>query len=416
MLPRHLSEDSLSLLPGEERDALTVEFQVDVEGVVTSVECYESRIRSDLRLSYDLVAEILTGRRVDLGARLTQTWHSASITGAAVNDSIRWLRTAAARLGSDRQRRGGFDAGRTDPELVVNPVGEPQAYGRRAVIAPISPETAAAHRLIECLMVAANESVAGWLVSRSLPGIFRTHAGPDADGVAEISAFCEHLGFHTGLTTPLSPRALAAVEEQLTFAGNGTDAANDLWQILVRNMPHAEYTTTPGEHFGLGSDGYLHFTSPIRRYADLCVHRVIKANLAGERDMAPLAADLSGVVGHINDCAAAAKRAENQLRRMLWVSVIADAIDSKPNKVFTGRVVSVSARDLRVVLDGTAAWGKVKFASLPGNWYNSSAGVASATTQGKVKKLCVGDIVSCRVQSANPVNSEMILEIVTEQS
>jgi ribonuclease R len=260
-------------------------------------------------------------------------------------------------------------------------------------------------------MVAANESVAGWLVKRNLPGIYRTHEGPDEEGVSELTAFCEHLGFHVGLTSPLSPRALAAVEAQLLFAGPDTEAANDLWQILVRNMPAAKYETSPGRHFGLGSDAYLHFTSPIRRYADLCVHRVIKAHLAGVADMSPFAADLSGVVGHINESAASAKRAENQLRRMLWLSVIADATAATPSKVFTGRVVSVSARDLRVVLDGTAAWGKVKFSSMRGSWYNLSAGVAATTEHGRVIKLSVGDIVSCRVSEVNEVNSEMVLEL-----
>jgi ribonuclease R len=158
MLPEGLSEDALSLVPDADRDALTVEMRIAADGDITAADVYASRIRSNTRLSYETAAELLAGRVPD-------------DVDEDVVESMRWLRTAAARLGVQRLRRGGVEARRVEPELTVEVV---DGVAEQVAATPSNP----ANLLIERLMVAANESVAGWLVARGLPGVFRVHPAP----------------------------------------------------------------------------------------------------------------------------------------------------------------------------------------------------------------------------------------------
>ena len=393
MLPRTLSEDLLSLRPGVERDALTVEYRIDPTGEVTAVDVFESRIRSDIRLSYAIAAAAIANRDLDLTDRL--------VTGLDVDDladTLAWLRCAAARLGAARSRRGGLDARRVDPELAYDLDGTPAPLQHQGQPARESSDEAPAHEMIERLMVAANEAVATWLADRGLPGVFRVHQAPDADAAAEIDQFCEQLGFHTGLGPTVTPLALAALDHQLALAHS--DAASHTFELMLARMPRATYTTAPGPHFGLGSSAYLHFTSPIRRYADVCVHKVVKAYLAGCREFDDLREDFTGIVGHINESTARAARAEGQLRRSLWMVVVDDAVRTDRTRRFQARVTSVDDKGVRAVLDGTAVWGRLAFADLPGRWDRTGPGTASS---GEGDTLTIGESVTVTVTSVDPV-------------
>jgi ribonuclease R len=344
-------------------------------------------------LSYTLAARAIANLELDLDDRLVTALDKDDLV-----DTLAWLRCAAARLGAARARRGGLDARRVDPELAYDLDGTPVPLHEQGRPPKEATDEGPAHEMIERLMVAANEAVAAWLADRGLPGVFRVHEAPDAASAAEIDQFCTQLGFYTGLGPAVTPLALAALDHQLAMAP--TDAASRTFELMLGRMPRATYTTEPGPHFGLGSTAYLHFTSPIRRYADVCVHKVVKAYLAGTRDFDELRGDIASVVGHLNESTARAARAEGQLRRSLWMVVIADAIHQDRNKVFTARVTSVDDKGVRAVLDGTAVWGRLAFADLPGRWDRTGPGAARSD---KGDSLTIGESMTVTVADVDPV-------------
>jgi ribonuclease R len=390
MLPARLSEDALSLVPDAERDALTVENRVSVDGSITSADVYASRIRSDVRLSYESAAEVLAG-------------HVPDDVPVEVVESLRWLRTAAARLGVQRLRRGGVEARRVEPELTVAVV---DGVAAQVAATPSNP----ANLLIERLMVAANESVAGWLVDRGLPGVFRTHPAPGPDAAVALEAFCAAAGFHPGFGDHLTPLGLAALSAQLDVTADETAAA--VWDVLLGFLGRASYRPEAGGHFGLASEGYLHFTSPIRRYADLVVHRVVHAFLAGERDLAqyPEDGDPTELCRHLDAAARTAAVAERQMRKTLWLLTLSRQVATDPSTSFAGRVTGIGAKGAFVTLDGSRVSGMVSVRSLTGRgWKESPDGLALLDESGQ--RIGYGDAVVVEVVSADVETTELELRL-----
>jgi len=387
MLPPKLSEDALSLVPDADRDALTVEMRVASDGAVTSADVYASRIRSDTRLSYEVAAAVLAGA---VPAEVPE----------GVLDALRWLRTAGARLGVQRLRRGGVEARRVEPDLTVEVV---EGEASQVAAKPSNP----ANLLIERLMVAANESVAGWLVARGLPGVFRVHPAPGPEAAPALEAFCAASGFHPGFGALLTPLDLAALSAQLDVTAD--DTASAVWDVLLGFLGRASYTPDAGAHFGLASDGYLHFTSPIRRYADLVVHRIIHAFLSGRRDVAdfPEVAELAGLCVHINTAARTASQAENQMRKSLWLAELAAADGTT---TYPARVTGVGPKGVFVTLDRSRVSGMVAARELPGRgWAVTADGLALADAAGH--RLGYGDVVTVRITSADVESGQLELAL-----
>ena len=388
MLPEKLSEDALSLVPDADRDALTVEMRVATDGSVTAADVYASRIRSNTRLSYEVAADALAG-------------HPTDDVAADVLDALRWLRTAGARLGVQRLRRGGVEARRVEPELTVEVV-----EGEAAMVAAYASNPA--NLLIERLMVAANEAVAGWLVDRGLPGIFRVHPAPGPEAAPALEAFCSASGFHPGFGRRLTPLDLAALSAQLDAAAD--DTATAVWDVLLGFLGRASYVPDAGAHFGLASDGYLHFTSPIRRYADLAVHRVIHAFLAGGRDQQsfPDIASTAALCAHINTAARTASQAENHMRKSLWMAQLAAA---DRDTVYPARVTGVGPKGVFVTLDRSRVSGMVAARELPGRgWGVTTDGLALQDAAGH--RLGYGDTVQVRITSADVESGQLELALV----
>jgi ribonuclease R len=388
MLPPELSEDALSLLPGQDRDALTVELRLAADGTVTAVDLSASRIRSDARLTYDEAAAVLAGGTPE------------GVSDEVV-DALRWLRTAGARLGVQRLRRGGVEARRVEPDLTVRVV---DGHAEQVEATPSNP----AHLLIERLMVAANESVAAWLIARGLPGVFRTHPEPRAEAAPALEAFCAAAGFHPGFGARLTPLGLSALSTQLDAAADDTAAA--VWDVLLSFLGRATYTPHPGPHFGLASQSYLHFTSPIRRYADLTVHRVVRAFLAGERDPGalPSTADLEELCAHIDASTGVAARAENQMRKALWLVALAKQSKGAPEGVLNGRVTGIHKKGVFVTLDGSRVSGMLPSKELPGRgWAPSDDGLALVDSAGS--RLGYGEHVQVRIGTADVEAGELEL-------
>ena len=283
MFPKELSEVGASLLPGAERAALTVELRIDPEGRVRAVDLQETVIRSDARVSYEAAASFLDDGQEDA-------------VPAEVRGTLRWLRAAAGRLSAVRAGRGGLAFVREEARMTFEPGTEPGTLEPAAIEATV--ETSA-HRLVERLMVAANEAVAAWLRERGLPALYRVHDAPEPDRVRSLAAFAANFGFETAFGPELTPRALAAFEDQFSTART----ARAIRAVVHKTLGPARYTSLPSPHFGLGAPLYLHFTSPIRRYADLVVHRIVKRHLHGARDQEAENPALEILAAEINELA-----------------------------------------------------------------------------------------------------------------
>ena len=368
MLPPGLAEDALSLLPGVDRAALTAEMRLDVDGQVTSIDLYPSLIRSHARLTYTDVTAFLD--RGDPGAM-----------PAAILPTLRWLRTAGARLGAVRSARGGVELLREEAYFTLDAGGEPTSVDARI--------DGSANVLIERLMVATNEAVARWLVERGLPALFRVHEEPEAETVHELVASAKVFGFELGLASRLTPRGLAALQAQ--FAP--TSVAPAMRTVLARVLGPARYTVHPAAHFGLAAPLYLHFTSPIRRYADLAVHRIVKRFLWGERAFDARDPALEALAQQVNAAAWRATKAENERQHMLAARHFAGRVGER----FAGYVVAVKPFGLVVQLAGVGVSGTIQTDTLPdGPYHVDKMGLVSAK-----RRFTVGDALRVEVASAS---------------
>jgi ribonuclease R len=263
MLPGQLSNNACSLVPAQDRLAVTVELTVRGDAV-QSAAFYRSVIRSDERLDYGRVDRIFAGVE-----RAHAPW----------GGPLEAARAAAAALGARRASRAALVLESTEPEFLFDRAGN--VVGAEAVAQTES------HRLIEHLMIAANEQVAGLLETRHVPALYRVHERPDAPAVERLIDQLESLG----VPTPPVPRQMTPqqaadlvgevsqlVEQYVSSTGRGRRA---LTSLVLRSLKQAYYDHRNLGHAGLQSPRYCHFTSPIRRYPDLICHRALLAAVAG---------------------------------------------------------------------------------------------------------------------------------------
>ena len=270
MLPRALSDEACSLVPGVDRLAVTAEIRLDGAGATRSAGFYRSRIRSDARLDYEQLDEIFAGR---------------AAAPADVAEPIALSRRAAAAL-AQRRPVGALEIESFEPEFEFDAEGGvTRAHG----VAQTE-----AHRLIEHLMILANEQVAALLEKRGAATLYRVHEQPDPERVERLLDKLAALDVPTPPTpkrmSPTEAGALVGEASRLVAAearrrGHGRDAYASL---VLRSLKQAIYLERNLGHAGLGSAAYCHFTSPIRRYPDLIAHRALLAGLgAGEVEPDP---------------------------------------------------------------------------------------------------------------------------------
>ncbi len=256
MLPERLSNELCSLIPGEDRLAISVLADMDAEGNLLDYRLVESVIRSAARLTYDQVQSLLDGDG-DNGASL----HA---------DRLRGMEALRRKLTGMRMGRGAIDFDLPEAKVLLDPEGNPldvQRYERKN-----------SHRLIEEFMILANEIVARHMNERGIPVLYRVHDQPDRTKLEEFAELAESFGYRFPLKDIVKPLQISRFLNSI--AGKRvSDVINDM---LLRSMKKALYTPKNIGHFGLASPYYTHFTSPIRRYPDLLLHRILREDLRGE--------------------------------------------------------------------------------------------------------------------------------------
>jgi ribonuclease R len=287
MLPRALSSNLCSLLPGVLRLCLCAEIDLDPTGTVTSFRLVEGFMRSAAKLTYPGVARALGFTPEP----------ERSPEAEAMRDDLRVMWDLARVLRARRLRRGALDLDLPEPHVILDPAtGTPLDVEKRAR----DPGVAKAYHLIEELMLLANETVARFLVERDAPAVFRVHGPPDEAKLDRFATMCAELGVKFDLEEALDPKRLSSLLRRLA----AHPQKQILHMLLLRAMRQAVYDVVNIGHFGLASPAYLHFTSPIRRYADLLVHRTVRALIRGERvDRSdPARASLRAAAATASDC------------------------------------------------------------------------------------------------------------------
>jgi ribonuclease R len=295
MLPPALSDDLCSLRPELDRLAFTVDMVLGDEGSVISCEFYPSRIRSACRLSYDQVQQILEGAPTDaaptdgaptdgaptpaLATAAPEPIDGASASVPApdatlattltgeLTDRLHALNRLAHTLAHRRRQRGAIDFASVEAKVTLDDEGRPVAVRLRG--------RTDATALVEEAMILANEQVAAFMLARQAPMLYRIHEAPLPAALEELLSTLQEFGY----ATTGAPRTSAEVQRILEESAEAPEHTL-ISQLLLRAMKRARYSPYWVEHFGLASSAYTHFTSPIRRYPDLMVHRLLKRELS----------------------------------------------------------------------------------------------------------------------------------------
>jgi ribonuclease R len=272
MLPEELSNGLCSLNPQVDRLCLACEMIVSRQGLVKRSRFFSAVMRSAARLTYTGAEELLGGRKrvrdagadeEPLGAR------KASGPHAKLVPELEHLRAVYRAFAKARRRRGSIDFDLPETKIELDAEGKVQ---RIRVV-----ERLETHRLIEECMIAANVEAARWIRKKRVPGLYRVHEGPEAERLDELVLFLSTFGFKLPPAGKLTPKDLAHIVDRVA----GRPEAELVETVVLRSMKQARYQPRNVGHFGLGLPAYAHFTSPIRRYPDLLLHRAIKWTVGG---------------------------------------------------------------------------------------------------------------------------------------
>jgi ribonuclease R len=375
MLPERLSGDLCSLRPDEERLALAVELAIDADGALRRLAVAPARIRSRAKLAYEEAAAAMEGAAAPAGE-----W----------SDSLAALAALAGVLRTRRIAEGSLDLELAEAEPVVDARGRVRAIER-------APRTVA-HRAIEEAMLAANRAVADLLVEARWPTLHRVHEPPDPADLAGLEPVLASLGLWPGRMR----RAPAEGDlPGLVEAARDREDAGVVHTLLVRAMKQARYADEPLGHFALRFERYLHFTSPIRRYADLVVHRAVKAALAGERSprtpLAPLAE-------HLSRREREAAQAEYQALDWKRAALLLPRIGER----FEGRVSGMAPVGLFVTLDAVHGDGLLPLRSLP---RGARLDLRRAVVSLGRERIGLGDRVDVRLAGVDPARGRFSLAL-----
>ncbi len=374
MFPSELSTGICSLKPDVDRLVQSCLMEVDGKGNVVRYELHDGVIHSNARMTYNEVHAILTAR-------------DPVITGKyqSLVPLFETMRELFQILNRRRHRRGSIDFDLKEPEIVLDDAGLVEAI--------IAAERNVAHRIIEEFMLLANETVAQHLDDNDVPTLYRIHEDPDPLKVEEFEEFVTTLGYSIGAPPEhVKPRHFQKLVEKM----HGTPEEKPIAFLMLRTMQKARYDPQNRGHFGLAAESYTHFTSPIRRYPDLVVHRTLRESrqdrmTADRRD--ELTEDLPEIARHTSDRERRADEAERELVQWKKVRFMADKVGDE----FEGYITGVTAFGLFIELVEHFVEGLVHISTMADDYYRfiEKAHVLQGEKTGRVFRL--GDKVSVQV-------------------
>ena len=386
MLPHRLSNGICSLNAGEDRLALSCIMTFDPSGDMIDHEIAETVINVNRRMSYNGVAAILAGDTQDL-------------EDEKIISMIQSMKKLSDILRERRGRRGSIDFDFPETKVILD------EEGRAVDIKPY--ERNDATKIIEDFMLMANETVAEEYYWRELPILYRTHEVPDEEKIRQLSTFINNFGYHIHVRNEVRPKEIQKLLERV----DGTPEEALISRLALRSMKQARYTTENTGHFGLAAKYYTHFTSPIRRYPDLQIHRIIKENLRGrlnEDRIAHYEEILPKVAAQCSDRERRAEEAEREVVRMKKAEYMYSHIGEEYDGVISG----VTKWGVYVELPNTVE-GLVHVADMRDDHYEFSEQTYELTGQHTGKSYKLGQPVRVCVTDADKLQRTVNFEIIS---
>jgi ribonuclease R len=386
MLPPRLSTGICSLNPGEDRLAVVVILDFDRRGRQKNFRCTRAVVHNHARLTYTLVQKLLAEK----DRKLRQQYRPFL-------KMLSWMGELCERLRDQRYIRGSLLMSIPAAEVVLDDRGWPVDIKRI--------DHLLAHQVIEEFMIAANEAVAEDLGE---PSVFRVHDPPDPVKMEAFRAFCKTLGFDLPKQANRDPRVLRDFLDEV----RETELAPMVQLMLLRSLKQARYAGVNRGHYGLASEWYTHFTSPIRRYPDLMVHRLLTARLKKRRPIAPPdPVELEEAARYLSERERRAIEAEREMLARMQVRCLAHRVGEE----FHGLITGVTPFGFFVSLEEIFADGLVRLVDLPDDYYKYDEARQRLLGRRHRKSFTLGDTVRVRVAHVDIKRRHVNLTLVTAE-
>ncbi|WP_338216340.1 ribonuclease R [Companilactobacillus muriivasis] len=387
MLPFRLSNGICSLNPGEDRLALTCEMEIDHEGNVVKHDIYPSVIRSKYRMTYNNVNEILKGDE-----ELTEEY-------APVVPMLKEMAELHEILFNKRHERGAIDFEETEAQIIVDENGKPIDIKLR--------ERGTSEKMIESFMLAANETVAEHYNVKHVPFLYRVHEKPDEEKVKNFFEFAAAMGVQVkGNLKEITPKMFQNVLASVV----GTPEEQVVTIMLLRSLQQARYSDEPLGHFGLAAKYYTHFTSPIRRYPDLTVHRMIHSyaeNGFTDEEQTKWGNKLKDIAEHTSGRERISINAERAVDDLKKTEYMADQVGN----TFDAVVSSVTSFGMFIQLDNTVE-GLIHISNMKDDFYEYDEKSMSMHGRGTGKTFRVGEPIKVKLIRADVEHRQIDFERV----
>jgi ribonuclease R len=395
MLPEHLSGKMCSLVPEEDRLAMVVRIDIDKHGTIGARDFCAAVIHSKARLDYPGVAAALGG-----DTRGKRRKYEPFLPALRAMDSL------ARQLRAARLTRGALDFDLPEPFVELDH-DDPRLV-RTIRKSRRDPGERQAYSMIEEFMLAANEAVASSFQERAEDTLWRIHDAPDRNRVEEFATLAEHYGIAIDVDDARTPKGLKKVLDRL----HGHPAEKALSFQLLRSLKQATYDVVNIGHFGLASADYLHFTSPIRRYPDLVVHRLLKARLAalgrpaGGFKTGATTTDRPSLQKMAADSSFAERQAMEVEREVIGL-YRAFFLRDRVGDVFEGVISSVTGFGVFVQVDDPFVEGLIRIDQLSDDYYNYDEAACRLVGRRSGRAFALGDSVKVEVQSVSVVRRQV---------
>lgn len=378
MLPKSLSNGICSLFEGVDRLTLSCEMEIDNNGDIVNHDIYESIINSSGRMVYDDVSDMLENEDERLIKRYSKIY-----------DDLLLMEELADILRQKRKEKGSLDFDFDEAEITLGKDEIPIEIGIE--------ERRCANRLIEEFMLAANKTVAEHFFWMEYPFVYRVHEKPDAEKIVELKAFLAGFGINLpGNPDSIHPKTLNEILDKV----KGEPYENIVSTVILRSMKKAYYSTQCDGHFGLAFQYYCHFTSPIRRYPDLMIHRIIKSAISG-KITPPMLKKYKRDAGNAAEVSSLTERKAQEMERDVEKMKKAQYMQSHVGEVFDGVISGVTNFGIYVQLPNTIE-GMVRLDSLNDDYYDYEESKYRVIGRHTRKIYALGDEERIVVLGASP--------------
>jgi ribonuclease R len=385
MLPRELSEDLCSLKPREERCALTVEIDFDRNGSRLNTRCYPSLIISNERMTYTAVRKILIDHDKKERDRYDYLLRDFELMGEL-----------CGILRNRRMKRGSLDFDLPEPEVLLDLQGVPDAIVRA--------ERNYAHMIIEEFMIAANEAIADYLTALDIPILYRNHEEPDPFKFKEIISVVKYLHKKGA---PAKSKDFA----ELLRSIKGKPEEEIINYVILRSLKQARYSHINVGHFGLASKCYTHFTSPIRRYPDLVVHRILSEVMRKKRLPDRRREELQKLLPDIAFNSSRMERLANKAEMEVVDAMRVWFMKDKVGEEFDGKVVGITPYGVKVRLKDFYVEGFLHVSYLTDDFYQYNERRMSIVGRHKKRSFTIGQDIKVRIERVDMEEREIILGV-----